>query len=282
MEDFRQNKDGSYTWKVPQVLVDLSNQKLIDQGKGIIPRVLALTLVIEYVLYVYMQTVLPDHVEFMEFKASLLKIFSIVFLCAAGLLFAMFIVSPNISRRLKKSRLITKRGFQWADRYVYWKRVIGYWIEDIEDFPGLKQVIFKTKRRLYAISLPEDNGRHSEILHFLDSHISRIEPSYPEPRLFFSRSQLLLCWGFTFAVTVFAAFIFESYALKQHTLIFMIGLLTAPGTVAVALIIGKNVFKDRLFSYAFAMNMVAFMLFMMIIALTEGYKYHLIIENCAQ
>ena len=279
MEDFRQNKDGSYTWMIPRAVVESIYQGLVDQGKVIIPRVLTITLIIEFALYTYMQAVLPDHIELMEFKSSLLKIFSIVFLAVVGLLFAMFVVSPNISRRLKKSRLITKKGFQVSDTYVYWKQVTGYWVEDLEEFPGLKQIIFRTKRRVYRISLPVDRTHHDEILQFLDSHTSRINPDYPEPRPVFSKYQLLSCWGFTIAATVLAAFIFQSYSLRQHILLFMIGLLTTPGTFAIALVLGKKFYKDKRFPFAFVLNMAAFMLFMVIIIFAESYKYHLIIES---
>lgn len=277
MEDFRQNKDGSYTWKVPQAVIDSACQKLIDQGKVIIPRLLPLILIIEYALYVYLKIVLPDE---MKLEPGLWKIFLIAFLCAAIPLFGMFVIWPRIRRRLSWGHLVTKKYFKWSDKQIYWKWIQGYWIENNEEFPELLNIIFKSKRRLYSISLPEDEACHPEIIQFVDSYVPQIEPEYPEPILSLSKNQQLFCWSFTIAVSILAAILFVMFSPYQHLFYFILGIfLIGPGTVSMIFILGKKFYKDKSFSYAFIINMAAFMLFMTIVVLAELYKYHKIIEG---
>ena len=125
MDDFTQNKPDSYSWKIPQAVIEYTCQKLIERGKVIIPRLLPLILIIEYALYIYLKFVLPDD---MEIKTKLLKIFFFVFLYAAVPLFVMFILYPIIRRRFGGRRKITKKGFRWSDKQIFWKWIINLWI----------------------------------------------------------------------------------------------------------------------------------------------------------
>jgi len=277
MEDFRHNKNDSLTWKIPQAVIELACQKLIEQGKVIIPRLLAMILIIEYALYVYLKIVIPDE---MELERGLWEVFLFAFLFAATPLFGMFVIWPRIRRRLKWSHFITKKYFKWSDRQIYWKRIQGYWIENNEEFPELVNIIFKSKRRLYSICLPENEENHPEILRFIDSCVPQIEPSHPEPALSLSKKQHLFCWTFTIAVSILAAIIFTIFSLYQYSFYFMLGIyLIGPGTLSMILILGKKFYKDKSFPYAFILNMAAFMLFMTIVVLSELYKYHKIIEG---
>ena len=276
MEDFTENKPDSYSWKTPQVVVEYSCQKLIEQGKVIILRLLPLILIVEYALYSYLKIVLPDE---MEPKSKLLKPFLFVFLYAAGGLLAMFVVYPRVRRRFGGSNRITEKWFKWSDKQIYWKWVLGYWIEDNEEFPGLKQIFFKTKHRLYAIFLPKEDSQHHEILQFIDSHVPLIEPDYPEKTFTLSRGQLWFCWSFTIIISILAAALFIMFLPNKFMFFSVFGIFLGLGTISMILIFGKKFLKDRQFSYAFVLNMAAFMLFMTIVVLAELYKYHKIIEG---
>lgn len=276
MDDFTQNKPDSYSWKTPQVVIEYACQKLIERGKVIIPRLLPLILIIEYALYTYLKFVLPDDIEL---KTRLPKIFFFVFLYAAVPLVGIFILYPIIRCRMGGRRQITKKGFRWSDKQIFWKGVIGYWIENCDEFPDLKKIIFKTKHRLYMIYLPKDETQHSEILQFLDTHISMIEPLYPEPTFILSKRQSLFCWSFTIAVSILAAALSIMFLPKKFMFFSIFGIFLGPGTISMILIFGKKFLKDKQFSYAFRLNMAAFMLFMTIVVLAEFYKYHKIIEG---
>lgn len=276
MDDCSQSKPDSYSWKTPQVVIKDACQELIERGKVIIPRLLPLILIIEYALYTYLKFVLPDD---MEQKTKLPKIFFFVFLYAAVPLFVLFIIFPIIRRRFGGHRQITEKGFKWSDKHISWKGTIGYWIESCEKFPDLKKIIFKTKHRLYMIYLPKDEAQHSDILQFLDAHTSMIEPQYPEPTFVLSNRQLLFCWSFTIAVSILAAAVFIMFLPTELMFFSVFGIFLGPGTVSMILIYGKKFLKDKQFSYAFILNMAAFMLFMTIVVLAELYKYHKIIES---
>jgi hypothetical protein len=277
MEDFKRNKNDSLSWKIPQAVIESACQKLIDKGKTIIPRFLPLILIIEYALYVYLKIVLPDE---MELGSDLLKIFFYIFLATAGILLVQYVIYPRILRRLKKSRTITKKYFQWSDKQIYWKRIQGYWIENNEEFPELLNITFKSKRRLYSIYLPEDEQYHPEIIEFIDSCVPQIEPGFAEPVFTLTKRQVVFCWSFTIAVSIIAAILFIFFLPFQYLFYFMLAtFFIGPGTLSMIFISGKKFYKDRRSLLAFAINMAAFMLIMTIVVLVELYKYHKIIES---
>jgi len=277
MMDASKNNKTSYVWKKPRAVVEFSCQQLFNMGKVIIPRLLPLIFIIEYGLYLYLKNVLSDEIEI---KARLLKIFLGIFLFGAGGLLYMFVIYPYVIRYLGGSHQITQKWFNYADKFIYWKRVMGYWIEASEEFPGLKKLIFKTRQRIHALWLPEDQTLHPAIIDFIDSHAQQIEPSYPKPIPVLSNGQWYFCLSFIFIFSVAAAILIEnSPFLQSHAIVVFFVLLLFPGTISLVFALGKEFFKDKYLPFALVLNWSAFMVFVIIIVLYEFYKYHKIIDG---
>jgi len=271
----RQKPKIIHEWTEPAKIRVREARQLLRQAKVAIPRILAITLIVEVAIYFIWTTLIPEPIQ-QEMDFPWFRFCRNGFIAALVFVSIMYLMFIVLARYYEQTYKITQAGVQamgnrsWS---VPWNAIGGYSLSENEHLPEVCALILYMRKGVKRLFLPEGE-QAQEIIATIRQDVPLIDPApdlFKKPELSIHEYAVIGLFFIGYNL-LFAGLLLLSYFYRN--LIFVAAivaygtLLFGPGTISFVVLFGRLSLRRPPYRLcALAINLVAWStLFLMAIA----------------